>query len=115
MSYDIDVVVKTTLHRDNYTCNVWQMYYDAWDKVQDQLEIPSYEYVGDWRDAIQLDQKYSIPVLGAMIAQLKSDPEYYKEMNPSNGWGNYEGAIKFLEGAYKALQKNKDAYIEFSN
>lgn len=114
MSYDLDVVIKRTLHSDNYTCNVWKMYYDAWDKVKDTLNFPCYENVEDWKDAIQLEQYYSIPTLKAMIKQLKDNPEHYKQMNPDNGWGDYEGAIKFLENAYNALLISEDAYIELS-
>jgi hypothetical protein len=29
--------------------------------------------------------------------RLRADPAKYREMNPSNGWGSYEGAIEFCD------------------
>jgi hypothetical protein len=28
---------------------------------------------------------------------MKADPTTYEALNPPNGWGNYESALKFLE------------------
>lgn len=28
---------------------------------------------------------------------LKSDPDRFKKLNPSNGWGTYEGLVSFVE------------------
>lgn len=41
-------------------------------------------------------EKY-IEVLEKGIADMEARPEEYKELNPPNGWGNYEGALNFLK------------------
>lgn len=37
-----------------------------------------------------------IPILRAMIAEMEVDDESFIDMNPPNGWGDYDGAISFL-------------------
>ena len=49
-----------------------------------------------------------------MIKELKNNPKLYNTMNPKNGWGNYEGAINFLQKAYNAMLISDDAYISIS-
>ncbi len=34
--------------------------------------------------------------LHALIGQLEADPEKYRAMNPSNGWGDYDTLVKVL-------------------
>lgn len=114
MSYDIDVVITRTIHSDNYTSNISKMYYIAWDKAKTHLDIPDYYVDDDWKIAIQQEQPYGNVCLKALIDQLKSNPEYYKGMNPENGWGSYEGAIKFLEDAYNALMSCSEARLIIS-
>ncbi len=36
-------------------------------------------------------------ILDAAIEKMKADPNKYREMNPKNGWGHYEGALHWLE------------------
>lgn len=36
-------------------------------------------------------------MLRSVADRLRSDPVKYREYNPSNGWGTYEGAIEFLD------------------
>jgi len=38
-----------------------------------------------------------IEVLGRGMHDMRTNPEEYKKLNPENGWGDYEGAIDFLE------------------
>jgi hypothetical protein len=38
-----------------------------------------------------------IATLDFGIANMKADPATYEALNPPNGWGNYESALKFLE------------------
>jgi hypothetical protein len=36
-----------------------------------------------------------IPYLEKGVEALKSDPKRFKEFNPENGWGSYEGLLMF--------------------
>src|SRR3990167_10589793 len=31
------------------------------------------------------------------LALLKSDPERFRKYNPDNGWGNYDGLVRFVQ------------------
>lgn len=42
---------------------------------------------------------------------LKSKPEYFKQFNPSNGWGSYEGFVRFVEKYLEACVENGDCYV----
>jgi len=48
------------------------------------------------------------------LTKLKSDPEFYKKLNPSNGWGNYEGLVKFIEEYLEALKDYPNSIVEAS-
>ena len=39
----------------------------------------------------------AIPDLRRAIAAMQDDPAEFKKLNPENGWGNYEGALAFLQ------------------
>lgn len=45
------------------------------------------------------------------LHKLKSNPEKYKAFNPSNGWGNYEGFVRFVSEYLDACYENPDAYV----
>lgn len=34
--------------------------------------------------------------LSVIVEQFEKDPDHYREMNPANGWGNYDGILKTL-------------------
>lgn len=53
-----------------------------------------------------------IEPLTAGLALLRSDPERFRKLNPSNGWGSYEGLIEFVESYLRACEENKDAAVE---
>ena len=42
---------------------------------------------------------------------LKSNPEYFKQFNPSNGWGSYDGFVRFVEKYLEACVENDDCYV----
>lgn len=55
-----------------------------------------------------------IPYVEDGLNALKSDPKYYKQFNPKNGWGSYEVFVGFLEEYLKALKKHPEAKIRVS-
>lgn len=34
--------------------------------------------------------------LAAAVSDMEAQPDYYKQFNPKNGWGNYDGALEIL-------------------
>jgi len=94
MSYDFAMTVDAgeeyrSVLRDfddlNYTYNVSPMYRAAFpgEKGVNMLHGLTGEEAQEF--------------LVSAIQKMRDDPNYYKEMNPSNGWGNYEGALRVLE------------------
>jgi hypothetical protein len=45
---------------------------------------------------------------------LKKHPEQFREFNPENGWGTYEGLVKFVKAYLDACKENPEATIEVS-
>lgn len=39
----------------------------------------------------------ALPLLLEAVVEMRADPARFKEFNPPNGWGDYEGALRFLE------------------
>jgi hypothetical protein len=48
------------------------------------------------------------------LHNLKSEPERYKKFNPENGWGSYDGLVKFVENYLNACYEYPDADVEVS-
>lgn len=55
-----------------------------------------------------------IKPLEAGVKKLKADPAGYKEMNPDNGWGSYDGLLHFAEAYLQACTDYPEAEIEVS-
>lgn len=48
------------------------------------------------------------------LHELKSNPEKYKTLNPSNGWGSYEGLVNFVNNYLNACYEYPEAEVEVS-
>jgi len=102
MSYDISLVKgEKEVYNDNYTYNVSPMFRDAIGG-------------GGLHELYDKKAVEVIPMLENAITKMKNNPEHYEVMNPSNKWGNYEGALGVLENLYKACKKNKTAIIKIT-
>jgi hypothetical protein len=53
-----------------------------------------------------------IEPLTSGLALLKSQPDRFKQHNPENGWGSYEGLVRFVEQYLAACIENPDALVE---
>lgn len=45
------------------------------------------------------------------LQELKSRPGYYKIFNPENGWGTYDGLVKFVENYLQACKEYPEAEV----
>ena len=93
-----------TVYRANITHNLTRMakeagiYLDLWEPKE-----------------IGITQaKQLITPLTRGLALLRQEPERFIPFNPSNGWGNYEGFVKFVERYLYACQEYPEAIIEIS-
>lgn len=81
----------------NYTCNISPMLRDAGIDIH------------NWNDCLA---RKIIPKLEKGIANLRNEPERYKEMNPKNGWGDYSGLLKhFLEPFLQVCIEHPDMVV----
>lgn len=48
------------------------------------------------------------------LETLRSDPTRFRVHNPENGWGNYEGLVRFVEEYLNACEKYPEARVEVS-
>jgi len=55
-----------------------------------------------------------IDILRDGLCLLKDAPVRFKALNPENGWGNYEGLVRFVEDYLKACEENPQAQIRVS-
>lgn len=103
MSYDISIksIGEVEVYEDNYTYNVSPMFRKALG--------------GD--DINELHGKSTIdclPKLNDAIKNMQESPEVYEAMNPTNKWGNYEGALNVLHKLRNACEENIDGVIYIS-
>jgi len=52
-----------------------------------------------------------IPILTEGLRLLESDPGYYRTFAPSNGWGTYDGLVRFVKGYLAACIESPDATV----
>ena len=55
-----------------------------------------------------------IPSLASGLENLKRQPEHFKQFNPENGWGDYDGLVRFIEEYLFACISHPDATVEVS-
>ncbi len=106
MSWDVSLVINTGVEDvevkavGNYTYNVSPMYMDAMGKS-----------ISDFHG---LTAEESIVILKEGIDKMQNNPEHYQKLNPENGWGSYDGALKFLHKIYVACVEHPKCKIEVS-
>lgn len=73
-----------------------------------------YKYV--WRPEENGIEKAEdlIPFLGSGIKKLEEDPEFFKQYNPPNGWGSYNGLVNWLKELLENCKEHPNAKIEVS-
>ena len=52
--------------------------------------------------------------IAAALTVLRADPARFQAMNPSNGWGSYDGVCKVLDEVRAACAAHPDAVMDGS-
>lgn len=52
--------------------------------------------------------------LTAGLNKLRSDPSYFKSLNPKNGWGSYEGLCRFVSEYLEACKEYPSSEVRVS-
>jgi len=110
MSYDIDLINPAdSSHRyevGNYTSNVSQMWSHAFQQSGAESELLS-----------DLDGKLgkeAAPELAKALGHMAQHPEQYEPMEPSNGWGDYEGALVFMVRFLQQCRYHPDFKVQMN-
>ena len=112
MSLDVDLMVTqpVSVYSGNITHNLGAMagavVLSNGMTLYDVLWRPDEHEFKFARDVVDLlDEGWNI---------LLSDPEKYKQFNPENGWGSYDGLEKFIYNYRNACWNNPDAELRVS-
>ena len=108
MSLDVTLIGKKVMEVNCYDANINHNLAEMADKAGIYKHLWRPEEIGITK-AHEL-----VKPLSEGLSKLKSNPEYYKTFNPPNGWGTYEGLIKFIEDYIVACVDYPDANIEIS-
>jgi hypothetical protein len=101
LDVELRVTKPVTVFEDNITHNLGDMAEKA--GVYNALWHP--EELGVTRAC------YLVPYLKNGLERLKAQPEYFKTLNPENGWGNYDNLVEFIEKYMIACKENPNAEI----
>jgi hypothetical protein len=89
VSYDVTFGYAGPEYSDqqerNYTSNVAPMWHEALG-----------ESLGDLIERCGKRNADLIEPLARAVAAMEADAPKYQAMNPSNGWGHYDGALAYL-------------------
>jgi hypothetical protein len=55
--------------------------------------------------------KEIIQVIESGIKDMETKPEEYKVLNPKNGWGDYDGALRWIKNLLEACIEHPEAII----
>jgi hypothetical protein len=112
MSLDVDLIVvqPVSVYEANITHNLGKMadavILDNGKTLYQVLWRPDehgWKFARDISD--MLDEGWNI---------LLSDPERFKQFNPENGWGSYDGLVNFVYKYRNACWDNPDAELRIS-
>ena len=106
MSLDVylTAIRPTTVFEANITHNLGEM----------AAEAGIYQHL--WRPE-ELGIKTAgelVPHLAAGLHELASRPDHYRQFNPENGWGTYDGFVTWLAEYLDACRNNRDAEVRVS-
>jgi hypothetical protein len=112
MSLDVDLMITkpTSVYDGNITHNLGKMAGEV--KVSNGLTL--YDIL--WRPD-EHDLKFAREIselLNEGWNILLSEPEHYKQWDPENGWGSYEGLVDFVYKYRNACWDNPDAELRVS-
>lgn len=107
MSYDIYLTIDTGGEHEATVCEVGNHTSNTrpmWDKALS----------GDFQDLDGKNAGESIEALTFAVVHMENNSAEYLPLNPPNGWGNYNSALKYLYKLLRACEENPKATIRMS-
>ena len=101
MSLDISITAKreVEIYERNVTYNLADMYYKCIDKEKGFKKLDG------------MNCKEALPIINDAIQDMLNNAEEYRKLNPSNGWGSYDGLLKVLQEMRTCCENNLDGVI----
>ncbi|MHB1310599.1 MAG: hypothetical protein ACYC3L_01190 [Gemmatimonadaceae bacterium] len=86
-------------------CNITHNVSPMWRKagVYEALYKSDETSAGQWLDALR-----------AGLRDMEAHAETYRALNPSNGWGDYDGALRFLRAWEAVCAEHPKALVNVS-
>ena len=106
MSLDVTLIAPkpTVVFDGNVTHNLTKM----------AAEAGIYQHLW-WPEELNITKASElIEPLTTGLALLKAEPKRFEALNPSNGWGSYEGFWRFVESYLDACKEDPEAEIRVS-
>ena len=109
MSWDVSVRINTGNGKFlesgsfNQTYNVSQMFRRAFTETDGDLF--------ELRDLHGMICKNIVWSLNNAVKYMQEHSEEMRKLNPSNGWGNYEGALEFLAAIHELCLEHPLAVV----
>jgi hypothetical protein len=103
MSLDVylEKVMPTAVYTANVTHNLGKM----------AEEAGIYQHLWEPDEIAVTKAEQLIEPLTKGLELLESDPARFEALNPSNGWGSYEGLVRFVRGYLEACKEHPDAEV----
>lgn len=111
MSYDGWLVMDTggsepatVAELGNFTSNVAPMWRKALAAAGEDIRLSDTE--GRGAAAV-------LPLLRKAVEHMEDHPDEYRELNPPNGWGDYDGALGYLRNVTQLCAKHPKASLHW--
>ena len=114
MSLDVTVTMPACSHcgRRDATYN-WNYTYNVTHMTCVAAERAGFKHTR-MLDGIEGRASNYTATLRAIVEQLRADPETFRAMNPSNGWGDYDSYTRQLEVLLEQLEANPNSIVDTS-
>lgn len=100
MSLDIGIKAKREIYiyDSNVTYNLADIYYKCID--------------GGFNSLNKMSCKNALPIITKAIENMLENEKEYRKLEPSNGWGTYDGLLQELRDLKICCEDNPDGIIE---
>lgn len=102
MSVDLSIKAKreVDIYETNITYNLAPMYYKAIDKNLGLKKLKG------------MTCKQALPIIDNAIKNMVENKKEYEKLNPSNGWGTYEGLLGTFREIRNVCEDNPDGVFD---
>jgi hypothetical protein len=113
MSLDVDLMVTKpiSVYDGNITHNLGKMAGEV--KLSNGMSLYDVLWRPDEQEGLGFARNIS-ELLDEGWNILLSEPEHFKQWDPENGWGSYEGLVDFVYKYRNACWDNPDAELRIS-